>query len=235
MTGRNNIQQELNELNSSLPSGLNAPVFNLPQGYFENFAASVLSRINKRSAREELAELSPLLAGIPKSSPFTVPENYFSSLEQLPLEAELPAVLKYIGKEMPYEVPAGYFNQFAGQVNRALKPAKVVSMARRWSQLAVAAMVAGIMAVSGIVYFGNNGGSPSVESPGWVNAKLNNISDKSLEEFIIAADAGTDRKLASNQIKSQEVKAMLSDVTVNDMDAFLDGMPHEEEEMDAVN
>jgi hypothetical protein len=129
----------------------------------------------------------------------------------------------------------GYFDQFAGQVTRALKPAKVVSMARRWSQLTVAAMVAGIMAVGSFFYFGNNGGTPSIESPGWVSAKLNNVSDKSLEEFITAADAGTDQKLASNQVKSQEVKAMLSDVTVNDMDAFLDGMPHDENEMDAVN
>jgi hypothetical protein len=234
MTDRNNIQAELTELNSSLPTGLHEPVFNLPIGYFENFAASVLAKIKTGSPEQEISELSPLLAGISKKLPFSVPENYFSSLEPLIREDELPAVLKYIGKEMPYEVPLDYFEQFAGQVKAALKPAKLVSMGRRWSQMAMAATVTGIMAVGGLIYFGNNKSAPSVESPAWVTAKLNNVSDKGLDEFIIAADADTDHKLARNEVKSQEVKTMLSDVTVNEMDAFLDQLP-DDEELQSIN
>jgi hypothetical protein len=232
MTGRNNIQAELNELNSHLPAGLQEPVFNLPQGYFENFAASVLARIKSGSARDEISELSPLLAGIPKTTPFAVPENYFSSLEPIPAEEELPAVLKYIGKDMPYELPEGYFEGFASQVKDALKPAKVVTMRRSWSRMAVAAMTAGIITLGSFLYFGNSG--PSVDSPAWVSAKLDKVSDKGLEDFINATDA-SDETLVSNDLRSQDVKAMLSDVTVNDMDAFLDELPYDEEELPVIN
>jgi hypothetical protein len=234
MTGRNNIQAELNELNSSLPSGLHEPVFNLPNGYFENFAALMLAKIKTGSVQDELSELSPLLAGISKKTPFTIPENYFSSLQPVPAEDELPAVLKYIGKEMPYELPTGYFEAFPDQVKNALKPAKVVSMRRSWSRMAVAAMTAGIITLGSFLYFGNRTASPSIDSPAWVSAKLNNVSDSDLEDFINATDAA-DQKLASNEIKSQDVKAMLSDVSVNDMDAFLDGLPHDEEELTVIN
>jgi hypothetical protein len=235
MTGRNNIQAELNELNSSLPAGMQEPVFNLPKGYFENFAASVLARIKSDSARDEMAELSPLLAGIPKTTPFAVPENYFSSLQPLPAEDELPAVLKYIGKEMPYELPAGYFEEFPAQVKAALKPAKVVTMRRSWSRMAVAAMTAGIITLGSFLYFGNRAAGPSVDSPAWVSAKLDKVSDKGLEEFIKATDAAGDQKLASNDVRIQDVKAMLSDVTVNDMDAFLNELPEDEEDPTVIN
>src|SRR6476661_7700312 len=84
MNSRNAIQQELNDLRSSLPLTNNEqPVFTVPEGYFENLAASVLAKIKSQSpvsAATELEALSPVLAAIPKQTPYSVPENYFTHL-----------------------------------------------------------------------------------------------------------------------------------------------------------
>ena len=65
----------------------------MPSGYFDNLAASVLEKIKRAdSAKEELSEISPLLAGLKKSVPYTVPDKYFETLSPvLPEEKRVPA------------------------------------------------------------------------------------------------------------------------------------------------
>jgi hypothetical protein len=240
MTGNNSIKQELSELNSSLPAGLNEPVFSLPPDYFENFAASVLARIKQNNAQEELSELSPLLAGISKQTPFAVPENYFDSLDAglvINEEPVLPAIFSDQNRRMPFAVPEGYFQSLPEvMLARVPRQAKVISFGRRWSQMAVAAMIAGIMAVSGLVYFGNKPASPSIQDQAWFKSKLNNVSDKALEEFIHNTDAVHEQQvLAKTEAKPQEVRSMLKDVSVKEMDAFLDQVPTDDEELSVIN
>jgi hypothetical protein len=123
MSTRNTIQDELNELNSGLnPPSDNSP-YSVPEGYFEGLASSVLAKIKREmpiSATEEIAQLSPMLAGISKKLPYSVPENYFQSnidgLGALTSETEDSLVLSFIEKEMPYEVPVGYFASVSDQV-----------------------------------------------------------------------------------------------------------------------
>ncbi|RYZ17128.1 MAG: hypothetical protein EOO16_24670, partial [Chitinophagaceae bacterium] len=74
MEPRKNIALELQEGGLQLPAGLHVPPYAVPEGYFAVFAATVLARIRREEAAAELQELSPLLAGLPKSMPFAVPE-----------------------------------------------------------------------------------------------------------------------------------------------------------------
>jgi hypothetical protein len=53
--------------------------YTVPAGYFENLSGSILEKvtITAQDARQEIQELSPLLAGLNRSLPFTVPAGYF--------------------------------------------------------------------------------------------------------------------------------------------------------------
>src|SRR5688572_6066835 len=105
MNNRITIQNELNGLNSHLPFE-KSEIYTVPEGYFENFARSVLQRLgsNSTSAVEELENLSSILAGIPKKMPFMVPEGYFNAVTEdvsgWVKEEEIPEFLK-AGKKTP--------------------------------------------------------------------------------------------------------------------------------------
>ncbi len=117
------IQSELKELNSSLSHENKQPVFNVPDGYFENFAGSVLLRIKQEqglTVSQELDSLSSLLSAIPKTMPYAIPENYFTTLgSDLPAllkEDVLPEELLQLQKTVPYDVPLNYFEQLPEQI-----------------------------------------------------------------------------------------------------------------------
>ncbi len=68
----------------------------------------------------ELRELSPELAGKdPHSTPYRVPDGYFTTLPERLLTLVQPAQLPQV--EQPYQVPQGYFDQFAGSVLQRIK------------------------------------------------------------------------------------------------------------------
>ena len=237
MNSRLTIQEELNSLNSSLPNNIGMPPFSVPEGYFDAFAASVLMRLNqesKLSARAEIEQLSPLLAGISRQSPFSVPEGFFeSSFKAITsfTEDESSAILAQVGKKMPYQVPEGYFDNLSSQVMSKVKPqAKVIPMnARRWMRMAVAAVVAGIITVSGIVYFSGRK-EIAIDNPQWVANKLQNVSDKELEEFVKTTDVNQSAtaSIKTSAIRSGEVKRLLQDVPDNELNAFLDQVPSDD-------
>jgi hypothetical protein len=234
MNSRNTIQDELNELNSGLNSDSINP-YSVPEGYFEGLAASVLAKIKveaSASAMEELMQLSPFLAGIPKKMPYAVPENYFlsniESLKAFTSENEDSLVLSFIDKEMPYEVPTGYFanvpEQVLGKVSNG--GAKVVPIQKRkWMRLAVAAAIIGIMAVSGFFYFNNRGNSGTISDP--VTA-VKKASTEELNDFINATAVTDDKSqvTVNNNLKEKKLFADVSDKELND---FLDQMPTDDE------
>lgn len=246
MSSRKYIHDELRELNSTLPSHVKEPVFSVPEGYFENFAASVLMRLKQEeavdSAADELASLSPLLAGLSKKMPYDLPSNYFSTLSgdvpTLIQEDELPAILAEHPKTNPYDIPMGYFDNLPAQVLSKVAPkqAKVVSFNRtRWMRVAAAALVAGVIAISGLVYFNSRPSSinPSSSPEAWIASKLKNISNKDLDSFIESTDATSTEQIAKTN--SAEVSKMLTDVSVKEIDAFLAQIPTDDEELSIIN
>lgn len=228
-----NIQEELNELKSSLKAGL-IPVFNLPEGYFENFASSVLQRIRvaEMEANAEIGAISPLLASLSRKMPLSVPDNYFKELS--PAETETSEILSSIGRAMPYQVPAHYFEDLADAIqSRVWVPkTKVVSIRKKFMQMAAAAVITGLMAISGWVYFNQDPNTDiavsTQETPQQVDKMLNGVSNQELEEFI----NNTGEEPASDPVaaaEKQEVKTMLTDVSDSDLDNFLAQMPEDEE------
>jgi hypothetical protein len=240
MKQKTTIQEELASINSSLPYNINEPVFNVPENYFQNFAQSVLYKIREQESAvsTELTELSPLLAGISKKMPNHLPENYFEELTQeIPAiisDEALPAVIDF-SKSNPYQVPQGYFDGLSEQVLHKVpkNPGKVVSInrSRNFMRMAVAAMVTGLIALSGVLYFSNNSSiDPVNQSEEWVANKLDGVSTQALDDFISNADfvSITGDETASKPA-SVEVRKMLNDVSTKELDAFLAQVGSEED------
>ena len=92
MESSNEILTELLEITPSLgKAGVLKTPYVIPGGYFDDFAGILMYRIRfeadsfgdvkSESAPEEIAEISPLLAGLKNKNPYRVPAGYFESLE----------------------------------------------------------------------------------------------------------------------------------------------------------
>lgn len=243
MNNRNTIQDELNSLSSNLAPDANGTPFLVPEGYFEGLAAAVLAKIKGEqvvSASEEIAQLSPLLAAISKKPPYSVPEHYFqSNLETLPFlisEDEESLVLSFVEKEMPYQVPAGYFANLPEQViekaGNGTKSGRVVSlMKRKWMRLAVAAVLTGLITISGIAYFNGKSSTSAANVP--VAVELKKATTEDLKQFIKNTDASViDQTQLTAKNSSQPDQKLFKDVSDKDLQAFLDQVPTEDVDLD---
>jgi hypothetical protein len=128
MAPKDNILQELNELNSSLSIN-QQNVYTVPAGYFDGLAVQVLNRIKALeafNAVEELDHLSPMLGDLSKQVPYSVPQGYFEGLSAKALQAvtenninlnakvelaSLSPFLSGLKKDIPFSVPQGYFEE----------------------------------------------------------------------------------------------------------------------------
>jgi hypothetical protein len=245
MNSRKHIQEELEGLGSHLPPDTGAP-YSVPEGYFDNFADRMLAKVKGESnpVTDELAEIAPLLAGIPKHPTLSLPHNYFVSLESdlcaIISEETVSPLLAGIDRTMPNAVPAGYFEGLSTEIlSKVERPAaKVVSMNRSsWMRMAVAAVIAGIIAVGGIAYFnGNSGANANVQSTAWVEKGLKGVSDATLTDFINATDpAAQASDVAKTTTHSTEVRQLMTDVSEGEMDAFLAQVPTDDDELLIIN
>jgi hypothetical protein len=53
----------------------------VPAGYFDQFAVQMLNKVRNNEVRTELEEISPFLNSLPKSMPFSLPNQYFEELQ----------------------------------------------------------------------------------------------------------------------------------------------------------
>lgn len=81
--------------------------------------------------KDDLSKIAPLLASLPKQSPFFVPGNYFDNLSSVITEQCVTSedvkfvsqVMVEIKKENPYSVPASYFEKLPYIImERCIKP-----------------------------------------------------------------------------------------------------------------
>jgi hypothetical protein len=237
-----------------LPSDSSPTPFSVPNGYFEGLASSILAKVKSQSSDEEITSLSPLLAGISKKMLYSVPENYFQgNMESLPAyfhEIESP-VLSSIGKEMPYQVPADYFSELPEQVaSRIFAPkAKVVPLFKRsWMKMAAAAILGGIITISGYNYFNADASNKNIanNNPDPVNQQqaiaekdskkqtaiikeLKTISTQELDAFIQKVDVKT--SVARKTTNKKDLREELKDVSNTELDSFLDQIPTADDEL----
>lgn len=144
---------------------LNIQNSSVPEGYFDNLASAIMSRIKKEASEEN--EYSATLAGIRNRNVFTVPAGYFEELSSNIMNRinsenmnkvfaetnEISATVAAIGNRNVFTVPAGYFNDIAENIsNKIDPPAKIVPMNgfRKFYKYAAAAAVMGFIALSAV-------------------------------------------------------------------------------------
>ncbi|MBN8674409.1 MAG: hypothetical protein J0L56_09755 [Chitinophagales bacterium] len=209
--------------------------YTVPFGYFEALAENSMQLIRQTglSAMEETANLSPLLGGLDKQMPYTVPQGYFNGIEERMLKAvtgaeqtakeELESIsplLSGLKKEMPFSVPQGYFENMAAAKPKEQQTAKVISFSsRKWFKYAAAAILVGVIATTSVLLINNKQPDSFAKFEKKLNKEIKKTSDKELDEFIKYADAS--QGLVYNEPK-EEVKALLKDVPVSELQGFLD-------------
>ena len=256
MSSQKHIQDELRCLGSQLPLNTIQP-FAVPEGYFDGLAVNILATIKGREdgVQAELAELSPLLASLPKQMPYALPSSFFEESSRA-LDAitqpENSSVLQTIGKENPYQVPANYFVTLPElMLSKVAKPkARVVPMfARTWMRVASAAAVAGALFFGGYQLLKNDEAqtratTTAVQEPSSKEDKLvasnlvpiekeiKKVPTQELEEFIQTVQVSTPKVREENTVSSNnEVEDLLKDVPTSEMESFLSALPTADDEL----
>jgi hypothetical protein len=238
MTQRDNILQELRELESSLANSSPSTGYRVPGGYFEGLASQIMSRIKALEAADasgELEVLSPLLGSISRKTPYQAPEGYFDGLEKKLLEGvlhsetsqsadeeleSLSSLLSGLKKEIPYSIPEGYFSTISIPTHTRKKEAKVISItSRKWFRYAAAAVVIGFVTISGLLIFNNNKTSADPEKIIQETAKI--VDEKDVNNLIEMSDMDLLTEDASSLVASAEVKELVKSLSEEEIQNFV--------------
>ncbi len=248
MTQKDNILQELRELESTLADIAPKNVYSAPAGYFETLVETVMIRIKALEAEnsfQELSYLSPLLSKISKKMPYSIPVGYFEGLEEKLMQSvrqrsdyqtvkeeleTLSPLLSSLNKQMPYSIPQDYFQNLntINAITDSKPKAKVISIGtRKWFRYAAAAIVVGIVSLAGFLLIKNKVNNDSTKSFAKFEKKLDKeikkSSDKELTEFVQQfTDAGLtgEEKVQTNP--KEEAKDLLKDVPDKELKNFLE-------------
>ena len=247
MTNRNTILNELADLGSILADHDPKNIYGVPSGYFESLADQILSRIKALDAidaKQELSYLSPFLNNVSKEIPYSVPAGFFQDLSEDILKniiehldhqtskeeiETLSPLLSSLKNKKPYSIPTGYFEKLETRAVRMdsfgeKKETKVISITKRkWYRLAVAAVVIGIVAISGLAIFRSRQVDPNKNPQAWIQKNVDKkVSKDKLDEFVkLAEDGSTNVVYEKDDVKHAEIKELMKDVPEKEIEAFL--------------
>ena len=182
---------------------------------------------------EELKAMGSALADFPRNNVYSVPPGYFDSLAENVLlrikagntssakeELEiLSPLLSKASKKMPYEIPSGYFDQALP----APQKAKVVAFTKtKWFRIAAAAVIAGMIILASLFYFGQGASERKAEK---VFVKLSRdirkMTETQKDSMIDYMDAGlTGEETVQTATRLAEVKELLMDVSAEELKLF---------------
>ena len=231
---------ELKDLESSLGSYSPQNIYAVPNGYFERLPTQILNRIKAfeaNNAKEELSYLSPVLSNVSKESPYSVPARFFQNLSEDVLKnisehddyqtseeeiETLSPLLSSLKNKNPYSTPAGYFEKLGAEVEK--KETKVISITqRKWYRLAVAAVVVGVIAISGLTIFKSKQVDPNKNPQAWIEKNVDKkVSKDKIDEFVkLAEDESNNVAFEKDDVKLAEIKELMKDIPEKEIVDFL--------------
>ena len=233
MQRKQTIIEELMNMGSLLHEHQPAQIYQVPEGYFENLPNLLLFKI---SAEEETDKFT-----LPDT--YKVSTEYFDSFpskmidivkagEEVSVSEELATLsplLSSIKRETPYTVYEDYFENL-NSLPANKQEAKVVSFykPKSWLRYAAAALVIGIIGLSGIWFYNQNSIIDPVDDPyAWVKEKTKSISNDDLESFIELANIETSaiNININNPVKTAEMNELMKDVPEAEINEFLNQTP----------
>ncbi len=243
MARKQSIIEELENMGSLLFEHQPAHIYRVPDGYFENLPDLMLFKV---SVEEDLDNIT-----LPQT--YQVKPGYFESFPQKMLGlvkaseevnvdeelAELSPLLSGIKRESPYTVKETYFDQSNIQPAAEKHEAKVLSISspKNWLRYTAAAIVIGIIAISGVWYFNQTTSIDPIEDPyAWVKQKTKKISNDDLESFIELANIESSalETKTLNPVKSAELNELMEDVPDSEIIEFLNETPGSETNGDLI-
>jgi hypothetical protein len=217
METREQILTELLEIAPVLGGfGVFRVPYAIPGGYFEGFAEILMNRIRLEAAgyeepvtgissKEEIKEISPLLAGLRNKNPYQVPQGYFESLNlKIPVTENIPSKLVALPRS---------------------EKTRKISIPMRIVRYAAAACIVGLI---GIVSF-NITHRPIVDP---INS-LTSVSDQDMANFLDAADVHWTpdntpaTETASADFNDNEIHELLSGVPDVELEQYSPALPVE--------
>ena len=240
MTNRNTILNELADLGSVLGNHDTQNIYVVPADYFEGLADQILNRIKAleaNDAKDELSYLSPFLSNVSKEMPYSVPTGFFQDLSEDVLKKisehedrqtskeeieTLSPLLSSLKNKNPYSIPAGYFEKIETRLEK--KEAKVISITkRRWYRLAVAAVIIGIVAISGLAIFRSKQVDPNKNPQAWIEKNVDKkVSKDKIDEFVkLAEDESINVASEKDDVKHAEIKELMKDIPEKEIVDFL--------------
>jgi hypothetical protein len=220
MEQKQQIIDELKEISPFLAENRVSSPYQVPAGYFNNLADTVMDRIT----------VGVVLPEVPAAS-YQVPVGYFEGLAgnilskihrqgnvndvRAELE-EIAPMLNSISRSNVYAAPEGYFDRSIF-IPASEKKAKVVKMnfAKRWTQYAAAAVMAGILVTGAFLYTDNNKSEFDQQSQVDVPSELNKLSENELVKYL----DNPEQSIATNVVN--EAQSDVKNLSDEELDQYL--------------
>lgn len=221
----------------------NAP-FEVPAGYFEGLAETILNLIRASEAsshKEELNIISPLLDRMEKTVPFNLPAGYF---DEFPGDVMAGVhAIDYVNRELEtssmtindlkdknvFQVPEGYFSNLSEQLLTKVKgrqKGKVFHLmpVKKVIRYAAAALIAGIVSVGAWTFFRENASINQAAEISGIEKISNAEMERYLETSSVApAESNTEvNSVTSSDLKDEDMQELLADVSDEELQEYLD-------------
>lgn len=168
------------------------PSYTLPDGYFDTLSSQILQKIKHQNIEfndDELKDIAPLLASIPKQNVYKIPQNYFDNLN-----IKIPkAKVVSFKKTMQYASAAAVIGVVAlfgikavnnNKIKQEYAAAKKVNIEKSIEQISIDELQKG---VNNTVAFNNTVVEPPVTNLQKildVEESLQVVSDEELENYL---------------------------------------------------
>lgn len=228
MEKNNYILQELMEISPYMTGISKDNVYSVPPAYFDNLDEEIIKKLmlNKERAYN-----------FPASTPYEIPENYFTSLPELILQncvnrkqldsvvEEMEAIaplLNTISKKQIYSIPPGFFDKMQIPFPEVRKHETKVVSVNKWKiflRLSAAAVVTSLLAIGVFTITGRD--SITLRSRNARNV-VKSLSSEEIVNFLKKPSFENVTSASEEDSKHEdEIKSSLKDISDVDIQRFL--------------
>jgi hypothetical protein len=179
--------------------------YTLPKGYFEGLSSQILQKIKQKTLpySDELKDIAPTLASMPKVNVYNVPQNYFDSLNLQVPKAKIISIKRVIQYSSAAAViiflsVAGFKVFQSNSIKKEHVVAKQTNIEKSVENISLEELQKG---VNNTVAFNN----PTVEPVNIESQKLFNV-DETLE---IVSDEELENYLKQNIVAEETIEGAL--------------------------
>ena len=218
------ILNELKEISPSLAKMDRNNPFSVPEGYFSALSDRLL--INTKIYAEQ-ADTSINSARVPEGYFNTLSSQILNKIKNQDTSVEEFPLLSSLKDKNVFSVPEGYFESLSDRVlsKIAHKPAKVISI-KSWMKYAAAAVVAGVMAITGLQIYNGGSANHQVASndklPAYIQSSFQYKTPEQVDQGIASL---TDDQIANYLEKHGSIMdndLLIKDVNVDELPATTD-------------